>query len=69
MELKDKVAVVTGGSRDIGKAVSLKLAQAGAKVVVNYCNNEAQGAATVRKARSTKTGTRNALATGAGIRR
>ena len=42
-----KVAIVTGGSRDIGKAISLKLAAEGAKVVVNYFNNEAQGAAVV----------------------
>lgn len=49
MNLKDKVAIVTGGSRDIGKAVSLNLAAAGAKVVVNYFNNEAQGAATVKE--------------------
>ncbi|NIJ45752.1 3-oxoacyl-[acyl-carrier protein] reductase [Wenyingzhuangia heitensis] len=39
MKLKGKVAVVTGGARDIGRAVSLKLAKEGAKVVVNYCNN------------------------------
>ena len=35
-DLKGKVAVVTGGARDIGRAVSLKLAKNGAKVVVNY---------------------------------
>ncbi|MEM7279242.1 MAG: glucose 1-dehydrogenase [Pseudomonadota bacterium] len=49
MNLKDKVAIVTGGSRDIGKAVSLSLAAAGAKVVVNYFNNSAQGEATVKE--------------------
>ena len=49
MNFKDKVAIVTGGSRDIGKAISLKLAAAGAKVVVNYFNNEAQGAETVKE--------------------
>jgi 3-oxoacyl-[acyl-carrier protein] reductase len=41
-KLKDKVAIVTGGSRDIGRAVSVKLAAEGAKVVVNYCNNQEQ---------------------------
>jgi 3-oxoacyl-[acyl-carrier protein] reductase len=45
--LEGKVAIVTGGSRDIGKAISLKLATEGAKVVVNYFSNEAQGAETV----------------------
>lgn len=49
MNFKNKVAVVTGGSRDIGKAISLKLAAAGAKVVVNYFNNEAQGNETVKE--------------------
>lgn len=42
MKLQGKVAVVTGGSRDIGKAVSIKLAREGAKVVINYLNNEGQ---------------------------
>ena len=36
MKLQGKVAVVTGGARDIGRAVCVKLAKEGAKVVVNY---------------------------------
>ncbi|NDV78157.1 SDR family NAD(P)-dependent oxidoreductase [Dysgonomonas sp. 511] len=36
MRLKGKVAIVTGGARDLGRAVSVKLASEGAKVVVNY---------------------------------
>ena len=36
MKHQGKVAVVTGGVRDIGRAISLKLAAEGAKVVVNY---------------------------------
>ncbi|MED5374818.1 MAG: beta-ketoacyl-ACP reductase [Myxococcota bacterium] len=36
MELQDQIAIVTGGARGIGRAISLELAAAGAKVVVNY---------------------------------
>ena len=36
MNFKGKVAIVTGGGRDIGKRTSLKLASLGAKVVINY---------------------------------
>ena len=48
MSLENKVAIVAGGARDIGRAVSEKLAAAGAKVVVNYYNNEANGTDTVK---------------------
>ncbi|MCH4888342.1 3-oxoacyl-[acyl-carrier-protein] reductase [Acidaminobacter sp. JC074] len=37
--LENKVAVVTGGSRGIGKAIALKLASEGANIVVNYTSN------------------------------
>jgi 3-oxoacyl-[acyl-carrier protein] reductase len=49
MRLKDKVAVVTGGGRDIGKAVSLKLAEEGAKVVINYFGSEEKAMETVNE--------------------
>jgi 3-oxoacyl-[acyl-carrier protein] reductase len=41
MRLKDKVAVVTGASRGVGRAVALAYARQGADVVVNYASNEA----------------------------
>ncbi|MEN8667458.1 MAG: glucose 1-dehydrogenase [Flavobacteriaceae bacterium] len=48
MKLQGKVAVVTGGARDIGRAVSVKLASEGAKVVVNYFDNESDANETVK---------------------
>ena len=47
MNLAGKTAIVTGGSRDIGRAVCVKLASEGANVVVNYNSNEAEADATV----------------------
>ncbi len=52
MKLKGKVAVVTGGSRDIGRAISIKLAKEGAKVVVNYFNSESGAKKTVAEIKS-----------------
>lgn len=46
-KLEGKVAVVTGGARDIGRAVSVKLAKEGAKVVVNYFEAEEDAKETV----------------------
>jgi 3-oxoacyl-[acyl-carrier protein] reductase len=43
MFLEDKVAIVTGASRGIGKAIAIKLAREGANIIVNYAGNS-QGA-------------------------
>jgi len=41
MSLEGKIALVTGGSRGIGRAVCLRLASMGAKVAINYVSNPA----------------------------
>lgn len=41
-KLEGKVAVVTGASRGIGRSIALKLADEGAKVVVNYSGSQAK---------------------------
>ena len=40
MRLKDKVAIVTGAGRGIGRAIAIRYGQEGAKVVVNYSASE-----------------------------
>jgi 3-oxoacyl-[acyl-carrier protein] reductase len=49
MEFANKVAVVTGSSRGIGRAIALRLAAGGAKVVVNYRGNESAANAVVQQ--------------------
>jgi 3-oxoacyl-[acyl-carrier protein] reductase len=46
--MKGKVAIVTGGARDIGRQASLKLAAAGAKVCFNYFENKEQADETLQ---------------------
>jgi 3-oxoacyl-[acyl-carrier protein] reductase len=52
LALTDRVALVTGGSRGIGKAVVALLASCGAHVAVNYVRDEAAATATVEMART-----------------
>ena len=43
-----KTAIVTGSSRGVGRATAVRLAEAGANVVVNYLSNEEEALDTVR---------------------
>lgn len=48
-KLAGKVAIVTGGGRDIGKMTSIKLASLGAKVVINYFGSKEEAERTLQE--------------------
>ncbi len=52
MNLENKTAIVTGGSRGIGKSIALHLASLGANIIVNYNNNFAAANEVVKEIES-----------------
>ncbi len=62
--LKNKVALITGASRGIGKAIALRYASLGADIVVNFNSNQSAAEETVRELKNYKV---NAIAVKADI--
>jgi 3-oxoacyl-[acyl-carrier protein] reductase len=52
ISLKDKVTLITGGSRGIGRACAVMAAQAGSTVAINYLNNSAAAEVTIEACES-----------------
>jgi len=52
MKLKNKVALITGSSRGIGKAIALTFAEEGAKIIVNYNKSKKEAEEVVKKIES-----------------
>ena len=50
--LKDKIALVTGGSRGIGSSICTELAKAGATVIINYSNSKDSAEEVLKKIES-----------------
>ena len=51
MDFKDKIAIVTGGSKGIGRAISLLLAERSCRVFMNYARDEKAAQAVVKAAK------------------
>lgn len=49
MSLNNKVAIVTGGGRGIGKAISLALGKSGAALAITYCENKSAADETAKE--------------------
>lgn len=72
LSLQGKIAVVTGGSRGIGRAIAQTLAESGATVVVNYRGNAAaadETVAAIRKADGTAIALQADVGDGAAVER
>ena len=52
MQLKDRVALVTGGTRDVGRQIALTLAAEGATVAVNYRDSADEAGSVVAEIRA-----------------
>src|SRR5437879_11978433 len=53
MSLRNRVALVTGGSRGIGRGIALRLAQDGARMAIAYRSNKVAAQQTLRQLQAT----------------
>src|ERR1700739_1466600 len=49
MSLRNRVALITGGSRGIGRGIALRLAQEGARIAISYLSNKGAAQQTLRR--------------------
>ncbi|WP_049722675.1 SDR family NAD(P)-dependent oxidoreductase [Gilvimarinus polysaccharolyticus] len=52
MKLQNRVCIITGGARDIGRSISVKLAKEGAKLVINYYGSQEQAESTLSEVKA-----------------
>lgn len=52
MKLQNRVCIVSGGGRDIGRSISLKLAEEGAKLVINYFGSQEKAEKTLEEVKA-----------------
>lgn len=67
LALEDRIAIVTGSSRGIGKAIALHLASLGAKLVINFSSNRDQADLLVRQINSSANGRPRAISVQANV--
>ena len=58
MSLQNRVALVTGGSRGIGRGIAVKLAQDGARIAIAYRSNKVAAQQTLRLLQERRCGLR-----------
>ena len=61
MQLKDRVALVTGGTRDVGREIALTLAAEGATVAVHHRSSADEADAVVAEIRKSKAARRRPI--------
>jgi NAD(P)-dependent dehydrogenase (short-subunit alcohol dehydrogenase family) len=56
LDFKDKVALITGGTRGLGRAIALTIARGGATIALNYRRDEESAQRTLDEVREVSPG-------------